>query len=176
MATKNFLQPEPLTTEQNDHMVYMALKTFDGPQVNLHDAAAVRERIELYFEECRRLQLRPGNLGLYAFLGMTKQDVSDVLRGANKSRVSPEVIDLLKKAKLALSSFREQLAFYGKVNPVVALFWGKNFDGMTDTQVLEVSRNDQLSGLTASRTPEEIAEIISKDIPIDEPDPEGTGL
>lgn len=167
---KAFLQPEPLSVELNDSMVTLALKVFEGEPIDLHDADAVRERIVYYFSECSRLQLRPSNLGLYAFLGMSKQDVSNVLTGKSKSKVSPECIDLLKKAKIALGTYREQLALNGKVNPVVALFWGKNFDHLTDVQQLEVSRSDQ-ERFEPHMTPEEIAEQvrlqIEQDIPID---------
>ena len=47
-------------------------------------------------------------------------------------------IPLLKKAKRALSSYREGLAVSGKLNPATAIFWAKNFDQMTDVQTFEV--------------------------------------
>lgn len=158
------LEPEPIPVAENDHMVELSLKAFTAPDIDLHDPEQVRERISYYFQECSRLELRPSNLGLYSFLGMTKQDVSDVLRGANRSKVSPEAIDLLKKAKLALSCYREQLAMNGRLNPVTAIFWGKNFDNMADTQVLEVSREQTYQ---ARMTPEQIAREIELSIPID---------
>ena len=52
----------------------------------------------------------------------------------------------------------------GKVNPVTAIFWSKNFDGMEDQSRIEVTAQQ---GPAASMTPEEIARQIEKDIPID---------
>ena len=55
--------------------------------------------------------------------------------------------DLLKKAKRVLSTYRESLAMTGKLNPVTAIFWAKNYDGMTDVQQIEVTAADSASPL-----------------------------
>ena len=104
--------------------------------------------------------LRPGNLGLYASLGLSKQDVSDAIRGRNKSKLSSSSIDLLKKAKVALSTYREMLGSTGKINPVTLIFWQKNYDGLEDKQTMEIAPRKDLE---PERTPEQ----IEKDIPID---------
>jgi hypothetical protein len=95
---------------------------------------------------------------------MSKQEVSNVLMGKTPGKVSPECIDLLKKAKRVLSTYRESLAMTGKLNPVTAIFWAKNYDGMSDVQQIEVTAQP---GNTAQLTPEEIARQIEQDIPID---------
>ena len=141
-----------------------ALDIFEQEPPDLKDPEAVREAIQHYFMNCEQNGIRPANLGLYASLGLTKQDVSDIIRGANKSKVNPACIDLLKKAKRALSSYREGLAMTGKLNPVTAIFWSKNFDQMSDVQHIEVTA---APGPAASMTPEEIARQIEQDIPID---------
>lgn len=139
-------------------------KATANTNIDLHNAEEVSKAIQGYFERCAARGLRPGNLGLYAALGMTKQEVSDVIRGTNKSKASPATIDLLKKAKAVLSEYREQLGAQGKLNPVTMIFWQKNYDGLTDTQSIEISAN---TGPAAVLTPEEIAQQIEKDIPID---------
>jgi hypothetical protein len=35
----------------------------------------------------------------------------------------------------------------GKLNPVTAIFWAKNYDGMTDVQQIEVTAADSASPL-----------------------------
>lgn len=171
MANRHPLQPEPISREFNSAMVTAALKIATWQTLDLHDYSAVKERTQEYFTLCDEKGLRPSNLGYYAALGLSKQDVSDILRGANKSKVTPQCIDLIKKTKLALSAYREQLAITGKVSPPIAIFWAKNFDNMEDTARLDVSRSDPFSQ-TAAMTPEEVArelEKIEKDIPIDLP-------
>ena len=141
-----------------------ALELFDTQPPDLHNADEVREAIRAYFASCDRHGVRPSNLGLYAALGLTKQDVSNVITGKSKTKVSPAVIDLLKRSKQVLSSYRESLAMTGKLHPATAIFWAKNFDQMEDQTRIEVTAQQ---GPAAQLAPEEIARQIEKDIPID---------
>ena len=50
-----------------------------------------------------------------------------------------------------MSSIREQLAASGKLNPVTAIFWQKNFDGLKDQQEVIVEPRKQIE---ADQTPE----------------------
>lgn len=121
-----------------------ALNIFKQPKPDLHNPDEVEQAVIDYFNNCAENGVRPANLGLYASLGMTRQDVDDVLRGKNKTKVNPACIDIIKRAKIALSSYREGLAINGKLNPATAIFWAKNFDQMTDVTTIEVTseRND----------------------------------
>lgn len=162
----NFLGDNAIsaTPEELREFTRHALELFEATPPDLHNPVEVKQAITDYFLSCDRHGVRPANLGLYAALGMSKQDVSNVLTGKSKSKVSPECIDIIKKAKLTLSTYRESLAMSGKVNPVTAIFWSKNFDGMQDTQQIEVTAQP---GAAATMTPEEIARQIEQDIPID---------
>lgn len=95
---------------------------------------------------------------------MSKQDVHNAVTGKYKQRVSPECVDLLKKAQQAMGAYREGLALKGKLNPVTYIFMGKNYDGLADTQQIEVTAQP---GAQATLSPEEIARQIEQDIPID---------
>ena len=152
------------TPEDLRELTRHALEVFESTPPDLHNPDEVRQAIQNYFASCDRHGVRPANLGLYATLGLSKQDVSDAIAGKNKSKVSPECIDLLKKAKLTLSTYRESLAMSGKLNPVTAIFWAKNYDGMADVQQIEVTAQP---GAQATLSPEEIARQIEQDIPID---------
>lgn len=153
-----------MSNDENAAMCAYALDIFHTPSVDLHDPEAVASAIDGYFKNCMKRGLRPGNLGLYASLGLSKQDVSDAIRGRNKSKLSSASIDLLKKAKVALSTYREMLGSTGKINPVTLIFWQKNYDGLEDKQTMEITPRKDLE---ADRTPDEIAKQIEADIPID---------
>lgn len=153
-----------MSNNENAAMCEYALNIFHAPAVDLHDPEDVAAAIDRYFKDCISRGLRPGNLGLYATLGLSKQDVSDAIRGRNKSKLSPQSIDLLKKAKVALSTYREMLGSTGKINPVTLIFWQKNYDGLEDKQTMEIAPRKDLE---ADRTPDEIAKQIEQDIPID---------
>jgi len=152
------------TPEELREFTRHALELFKAAPPDLHSAEEVEQAIYSYFESCDRHGVRPANLGLYAALGMTKQEVSDAIAGKTPKKVSPDVIDLIKKAKLILSTYRESLAMSGKLSPPVAIFWAKNYDQMTDETKIEVVAS---TGPAAGMTPEEIARQIEQDIPID---------
>ena len=166
MAGRN-MTDAAVSVADNNRMITQALKTFSAPAINTRDPDAVAARIQEYFQSCRDLELRPGNMGLYAALGLSRQDVHDAFRGANKSKLSPASIDMLKKATRALAAYREQLGATGRINPVTLIFWQKNFDGFEDQHRIELDASDR-NVLQASLSPEEIARRIEQDIPIDD--------
>ena len=160
MAGKNLTETVGLSVEDNRRMITNIMKTFDAPPVNLADPEAVKQRIEEYFAQCAMDGLRPGNLGMYSALGLTKQDVNNALH-ERSHRLRPEVIDLIKKGMLAMSTYREMLANHGKLNPINYIFQSKNFDGLSDQTQLQVTRTDPLE--TYVRTPEEIRRILDEE-------------
>ena len=144
-----------------------ALDTFIASvdnEIDLHDANSVRNAIIGYFEQCNRNGLRVGNLGLYAYLGISKQDYHDMINGKNKSKASPDCIDLMKKATQAIGAYREGLALEGKINPVTYIFMGKNFDNLRDDTHIDITASNSHE---ANMSPDDIAKQIESDIPID---------
>lgn len=152
------------TPEEINDLIQAALDVFQARTPDLHNPEEVQNAIINYFTSCQRNHTRPGNLGLYAALGMSRQDVSNVLTGKSRTKVNPVCIDILKKAVIAIGQYREGLALEGKINPVTYIFMGKNYDGLQDQTQIEVTAQP---GPAASMTPEEIARQIEKDIPID---------
>lgn len=149
--------------DENAVFCRYALDIFNAPAVELKDPRAVSEAISGYFNSCIERGLRPGNLGLYAVLGLSKQEVSNELRGVTH-KLSTSTIDLIKKAKVALSTYREMLGSTGKINPVTLIFWQKNYDGLEDKQTMEIAPRKDME---PERTPEEIEKRLEQDIPVD---------
>lgn len=149
-------------------LTHNALETFnksiDNPPIDLHDRNDVIKAIVGYFKDCEIACKRPGNLGLYRALGMSRQDWNNIITGKSKSKASPDCIDVIKKACLIISEYREQLCAQGKLNPVTAIFWQKNYDGLSDVTTLEINADTRQE---ARLSPEQIAKQIEQDIPID---------
>ena len=171
MATKknyhnNYLQNAgaDASPEEVNTLINHALDVFMLKPPDLHKPEEVQAAVIGYFNSCKSRGVRPGNLGLYAALGMSKQDVHNAVNGKYKYRVSPECIDIIKKAQRAIGQYREGLAMIGKLNPVTYIFMGKNYDGLSDTQQIEVTAQP---GQQPTLTPEQIARQIEQDIPID---------
>ena len=152
------------TPEELSALTSFILDVYQAPPPDLHDPEQVQKAILGYFNTCQKHNKRPGNLGLYAALGMSRQDYNNAVTGKSKRKVSPECIDIIKRAARAIGVYREGLALEGKINPVTYIFMGKNYDNLTDTQQIEVTAQ---AGPAAQLAPEEIARQIEKDIPID---------
>lgn len=153
--------------QENAVLVQYALDIFNSPYPDLNNPEDVKGCIDNYFRNCISKGLRPGNLGLYASLGLDKKQINDLLSGRQKSFngrvVSVDCIPLIKKACEGIRGFRELLGSQGKLNPATLIFWQKNFDGLEDVQRMELSADLP----KPAQSPDEIAAEIEQDIPVD---------
>ena len=154
----------PVDVQENALFVQYALDIFNTPDPDLNNPKEVKQCIDNYFNNCISKGLRPGNLGLYASLGLDKRQVFEMVNGRITKGASRETIELIKKAQKTLSSMREILGAQGKLNPATLIFWQKNFDNLQDVQTIELDAN---AAPTADKSPDEIARMIEQDIPID---------
>lgn len=124
------------------------------------DPEQLNQRALEYFNYCIEHDMKPGNLGLYATWGLNRTDICRIQqREPGSLRCSA-----IKKSLEILSSIREQLAASGKLNPVTAIFWQKNFDGLKDQQEVILEPKKQIE---ADQSPEEVQQMLEQDIPID---------
>lgn len=148
----------------NKAMIEVCKDVINSEYPMLDDPLQVQQTINNYFDSCISKGLKPGNLGLYACLGLDKNDVKNVIEGRAKSvdgrNVSPECARLIKKACKGLSLYRESLASQNKLSPPIAIFWQKNYDGLEDVQRVDVA---PVNTLQADKTPEQIASEIPLD-------------
>ena len=155
-----------ISYEDNKNMIELCLDVFHTKEPDLNNPDEVEKTISAYFSNCINRGLRPGNMGLYTVLGLTKTNVKDLLQGRIKSvdgrAVNNATITLIKKACKSLSLFRESLGAQGKLNPATLIFWQKNFDGLEDVQRVDVA---PVNALQPERTPEELQKLIEEDIP-----------
>ena len=161
-----FVDNTEIDTDENALLVQYALDIFNAKRPDLSKPEEVEKAINDYFQSCINKGLRPGNLGLYSCLGINKKQAFDLLNGYTKLGANCKSIELLKKACEAIRSFREILGSQGKLSPPVLIFWQKNFDGLEDVQRLDVTANTQEN---ADLSPDEIANKIETDVPIDTP-------
>ena len=150
--------------EDLTRMTGFIIDIYQADKPDLHNPEAVHAAIMGYFTNCQQHNVRPGNLGLYAALGMSRQDYNNAVTGKSKSKVSPECIDMMKNAVRAIGVYREGLALEGKLHPTTYIFMGKNYDGLEDYTRLEVT---PAQAATPQLSPAEIQKQIEQDIPID---------
>ena len=151
-----------VSDDENRNIIELCLETFTAPVPDINNPEEVYTAIAEYFRSCVERGLRPGNMGLYARLGKSRQEINNIIHG--RTKINPAASDIIKKALSTLSQMREQYGATGKLNPVTLIFWQKNYDGLTDVQQIEVSARDTSA---AEQTPEQIAAAIEADIPGD---------
>ena len=122
----------------NTRIVQTNMKFFDMPRVDLHDPAAVHERLSEYFRIYGEADLKPTVAGMAMALGVDRRRLwaiaNDQPNGGNgyKLNLPPETTDLVKKAYEILETSMENYANAGKINPVMAIFMMKNHFGYQD--------------------------------------------
>ena len=152
------------TEEENAILCQYALDVFNSKEPDLSNPDEVKKAIDNYFGNCISKGLRPGNLGLYAVLGLDRRQVFEMVNGRITKGANRKSIEHLKKAQKAMSAYRESLGAQGKLNPATLIFWQKNFDGLEDVQRVELDAN---AAPKAENSPEDIARMIETDVPID---------
>lgn len=84
-----------------------------------------------YIKLCGQFSVKPGNQGAYTSMGLDASTVSSIMTGrlyANK----PEYKKILRQVKNILATYREIAMSENNLNPVVGIWWQKNYDGLMD--------------------------------------------
>ena len=151
------------TEDENKNYISLITESFNAAKPDLSKPEDVNRAIQDYFDRCYRHNIKPGNMGLYNALGITRQEVNEYITGRRKAP-NAQFIDTLKKVKNTLAEYREVLGAQNKLSPPVLIFWQKNHDGFEDVQRVDVSAVNQLQ---AEKTPDELAQSVVDDIPQD---------
>ena len=102
------------------------------------------ERMANYLEVSKHYDKKIGNLNCYMALGVRMQEVDYIVNGSSHYKVSKEVVEFFRKVKEFCAAYRESLASDGKINPVTAIFWQKNYDGLRDQQEIFVENSNAI--------------------------------
>ena len=120
---------------------------------DIKDTNDLRRRFYTYCALSEACGMRVGNMNAYHAMGITMQQAWAWKTGGAGS--NPERRKLIEEVDMVCSGSREMLAAMGQINPVLAIFWQKNFDGLKDIQEHSVYAGDPLG---EKRSKEEIAE------------------
>lgn len=130
---------------------------------NVNDSTEIaeyRRKLADYIEICKLAKVKAGNLGAYAAMGVTKSQISHWKRGesgAEKQNFALQVTQLF-------SAFRESLSQEGYISPPVAIFWAKNFDGLSDAPKEAETQSDALGeGISSKEIADKYKDIIIDD-------------
>lgn len=112
---------------------------------------------------CSATGLPISNKTAYTALGITD---NVAINWANDGKGStPEKKKLIQHVRQVCATNREMMAAMGKLNPVLTIFWQKNYDGLKDQQEHVVNTGDPLG---ERQSAEQIAEKYEGVINLDE--------
>lgn len=111
-----------------------------------HDLLSLKSCFIAYLKLCQEDGFKVGNLGAYTAMGM---DAATFMYLGKKN--DPETKEFVKFVRSTCAMFREALISDNELNPVVGIFWQRNFDGLrNDTeQVQALEETDDYSGSKA---------------------------
>lgn len=137
--------------EPGDNTKYLTLniELFNLEKIDLHDEEAVARRLEEYFQIYAKYDTKPTVAGMAMALGMNRRTliaiVNDYATGGAgyKTALPHEVALVIKKAYYLLEVLWENYSSNGKINPVMAIFLGKNNFGYQDKTEHVLTPNTQ---------------------------------
>ena len=144
---------EDLPEGYNSRRVRFMMEIMPKEPLDHNDVAEMERRFANYLFLCEQYDMKIGNQAAYLAIGIDKGTAWDWL---NRSSTNPARYDFIKKVQYICATAREGLMEDGKINPVVGIFWQKNYDGLKDQQ--EVVLTPNTSSLGEQKTAEALRE------------------
>lgn len=138
--------------EPGDNTKFLSLniELFNMESIDMHDEEAVAQRLEEYFALYAKHDMKPTVAGMaMALNGMNRKTLWGITHDApiggrgNYSTLPQNVTHIIKKAYFLLENLWESYATSGKINPVTAIFLGKNNFGYQDKTEYVLTPNTQ---------------------------------
>lgn len=140
-----------------------AIEINSWKKIDLNSDDEVENRINEYWKYCVERDTRPAVAGLAMALGVDRMTLSD-WRYKRSRNVNNRRSEIIKNAYSTLEFMWENYMQTGKINPASGCFLGKNNFGYHDESKLVVEAQ---TGPQPTLTPEEIADKIAADIPLE---------
>lgn len=90
----------------------------------------LEEAIAHWWDRCMRMRMFPTKRGLALALGTTWQNIEKMAKGSQGDAVA----QIIQQVFEMMAEADEQMVLNGAVNPVVYIFRGKNYHGLSDKQ------------------------------------------
>ena len=102
-----------------------------------------------YLELCAKNNMKVGNMGAYAAMGISKYMAFDWEHG-RKRQGNKEYQQFITFVKMMIAAYRESAIAEGDINPIVGIFWQKSFDGLNE--MTEAEASNMLEGVSTEVT------------------------
>ena len=106
---------------------------------DIKDIASLQNAFTQYITLCAENGCKVSNMGACAALGIAYHTLDDWLHNDRR----PDYQKLAQTIKQFCALTREELISDGKINPVIGIFWQRNFDGLrNDTEQIQSIKDD----------------------------------
>lgn len=136
-------------------MFIQALNKFD--RVDLSDEKAVKQRMDDFWQLCIDFDTKPQVSGMADVLGLDRRRLWEITHDVPHRNLecSSATRDLIKKEYRKLEVLWEYYILNGKVNPVSAIFLGKNNFDYADKQEITLTPGSPLGEVSDQKQLEE---------------------
>lgn len=138
----------------NGELVSNIATLIQPPELTDPDCIERWEKFTAYLRMCAEKDMKVGNLAAYMAIGIDKT----IAWKWENEQLSKDRRNLIKSIRQVCAVYREQLMQDGKVNPVVGIFWQKNYDGMRDQTETVITAHAPLGEEVTGRDAERLAE------------------
>ena len=121
----------PEEMDYNSRLIEYSLKVQQlGASVDIADPVCVRSAFLTYLELSQKYGFKVSNLSASAAIGVSQTTLDNWINGQRE-----EYREIARMIKTTCALSREQLISDNKINPVIGIFWQRNFDGLrNDTE------------------------------------------
>lgn len=110
-----------------------------------HDLNTLKSCFVAYLRLCQEDGFPVGNLAAYASMGMNKNAFESLMK-----RDDPDIKEFCSLVRTTCAMYRESSIAGNKLNPVIGIFWQRNFDGLRNdteqTQAINEQEENSESG------------------------------
>ena len=134
-----------VSEEKNNRFAAIVMAVAEiAKDADTNDIESLYNCLERYLKWCFDNKVTITNTAAYAACGIDRFTVKDWATGHRRAD-RPEFKEFAFKLKQICSINREQMMADGKLNPIVGIWWQKNFDGFTDKpqEYLESSEEER---------------------------------
>lgn len=125
-------------TKSNSLYAKMAIEFLSWGKVDKSNVEEMEQRFYKYLQWCDEHGVKVSNQSAYLAMGINKEDAYEWSNGIYRTQAHS---DLIKRVKQICAITRENMMADGKLNPVVGIFWQKNYDGFKDQQEVVLTPN-----------------------------------
>lgn len=117
-----------------------------GAGTDLKDIISLKSAFSAYLRICQEYGFKVSNLSACAAMGINKTTLENWYHGNRE-----EYRQLASTVYMVCSLSREQLIADNKLNPVIGIFWQRNFDGLrNDTEQQQATQEDNVQEIMSA--------------------------